>query len=121
MTSNYPNYVILSGEWCAYAGGQQRCWFPINKWTHLALVRHNGYQTYYINGKSKLYFQNTEDMTNYEYFCIGNGYSHLYYLRGIIDSIRIANHAIYTKEFTPKKFSDNKWLYITENKKVYTS
>lgn len=119
MTSNYPNYVILSGEWCAYVGGQQRYLFPINKWSHLALVRYNGYQTYYVDGVAKLHFPHNTDMTGYEYLCIGNGYLYSFYIRGVIDSFRVANHAIYTKEFIPRSLTDNKWIYITEDKKVY--
>ena len=121
MTSNYPNYVILSGWWCSYGGGQQRCDFPVNKWSHLALVRHNEYYIYYIDGKEKLKFQYTNDMTWYRYMCLGNGYYPQNYIRGYIDSLRIANHAVYTEEFTPRKFIGVKQLYIAEDKKVYAN
>nr|DAQ27925.1 MAG TPA: Concanavalin A-like lectin/glucanase superfamily protein [Caudoviricetes sp.] len=119
MTSNYPNYIILGGMYQSYAGNQQIVYCPTNEWVHYALVRNNGVVKYYQNGKEKFSVSSNYDVSNFKYMCIGNAYYHSQNIRGLIDSIRVANHAIYTREFTPKRFVDYKLLYVAEDKKVY--
>lgn len=63
---------------------------------------------------------NNVDLSNLKYAVIGNYYDNNYSWNGYIDSIRVSNHAEYTSNFNPRKLTDDKWLYIAENKEVYS-
>lgn len=87
-------------------------------WVHKALVRYNGTVRCYINGKRTYQYQNSNYNYKVKYAVIGMYYTTDYYWNGHIDSIRLANHAIYKDNFTPKKFTDIKYLWL-KGKEVY--
>lgn len=93
---------------------------PGGQWSHKAIVRKDGVVRMYVDGKVCQERGVDVDLSNLKYAVIGNYYDNNYAWGGYIDSIRVSNHAEYTKEFKPRKLSNDKWLYIAENKAVYS-
>jgi hypothetical protein len=74
----------------------------VNAWNHIALVRHSGTTTIYLNGVSQ---SSVTDTTNYSAGTttyIGRGYAGNYLLTGNLSNLRVVNGtAVYTANFTP--------------------
>lgn len=94
---------------------------PENSWSHKAIVRFNGVFYCYINGRIIYTEIDTGVNYNVKYAVIGNYYDNNYAWNGYIDSVRVANHAIYKSNFTPTKLVDTKHLFIAQDKKVYSA
>lgn len=120
-SSNASKSLFLGGTYNWYGTAWQYIPNP-SGWHHRALVRHNGTVTLYTDGKvtAVLATNDTHDFSGMRYAIIGNGYNLDRALYGYVESIRFANHAIYTSEFIPERFNKDKYLYITENKGVYS-
>jgi len=72
-----------------------------NVWTHVALVRYNGFTTFYLNGVEKLKLRDTVTYTG-DLFGVGAIWSPNYSLNGYLDEFRVTRgRARYTSNFTP--------------------
>lgn len=124
--SSSPGYIIdarssgSGGNWCFYGGNgtNSLSWYnnstitssgvpiPLNAWVHVAMVRHSGTSTLYVNGVQGTSWSDT---TNYvsstTSLTIGAEYlfnaSSYFWWDGYICDLRIANTAMYTANFTP--------------------
>ena len=120
LTTNPNRSICLCGYYNWHGDGYfNEDVTPVGRWSHKAIVRRGGFITLFVDGIPYPIRANNVDLSNLKYAVIGNYYNNGYNWSGYIDSIRVANHAIYTKKFVPRIFTDNKWLYITEDKKVY--
>lgn len=106
---------VWHGSWYTDISSQN-----INNWQHRAMVRHNGATKIYFDGKLVQQVENNGNL-DLSYAVIGNYYNGNYPMVGYIDSIRIANHAIYKEEFTPKEFIMAKRVFVGTDRKVYAN
>ena len=121
LTTDQSRSICLCGRYNWFGNGYFEKDVDTGSWRHYAIVRHSCILYAFVDGKIIYKTANNLDLSNLKYAVIGNYYNNGYSWNGYIDSIRVANHATYIKEFTPKKFSDNKWLYIAEDRKVYNT
>ena len=121
LTTDQDRSLVLGGSysWIGIYGDYWNHGVDVGHWRHYALVRYNGFLLGFIDGGVVYGKVNNIDLSNLRYVGVGNYYNNEFYWNGYIDSIRVANHAIYTRDFIPKMINNNKWLYIAEDNKVY--
>ena len=107
-TSNPANDIGIfqnSNVWKCWAGGATQVTTikpVVGVWTHLALVRHSGKTTLYVNGEQG--FTPVTDTNNYDdtYIAIGGYYDDNYLFEGRISNFRVVKGtAVYTSSFRP--------------------
>ena len=107
-TSNPQNDIGIfqnSNVWKCWAAGSTRVTTikpVVGVWTHLALVRHSGKTTLYVNGEQG--FDPVTDTSNYDdtYIAIGGYYDDNYLFKGRISNFRVVKGtAVYTSSFRP--------------------
>jgi hypothetical protein len=81
--------------------------FPLNTWTHIALVRSSGVSKLYVNGTLNTTIGTAgaiTDVSNYTgtYLVVGGYYTTGYVWIGYIDDFRITKYARYTGNFTTR-------------------
>ena len=103
------------------AGGNQGWVGPdfrayMDKWVHVAFVRHNGTATLYVNGVSVASRANSANLSTNKLFIGGdsnNEPSRFY--QGYLDEVHIRNTAVYTSNFTVPAYAYGKEpVYYTE-------
>ena len=81
----------------------------LNKWVHVAFVRHNGTATLYVNGDSVASRANSANLSTNKVFIGGdtaNEPSRFY--QGYLDEVHIRNTAVYTSNFTVPAYAYGK-------------